>query len=249
MNCWMRLRFLALIAVLGAPITHAEALSPDCGAPAEITDNVGSLPNVAQAVANKSLAILAVGSATMQGPDHAPPDFSFPHRMLQSLRASRPDLQITLDVESQRGLTAAQQLEKMRVAISRHPYRLVLWQTGTVEAVRNLSPGDFADTLADGASLVHGAGADLMLIDPQFSRFLRANANVDPYQAALQQEAAQQDVALFHRYDLMRFWVANGRIDLERVKPEDRFATAEKLHICLGAALSRVVLVGVSHVN
>jgi hypothetical protein len=113
-----------------------------------------------------------------------------------------------------------------------------------VEAVRNLSPGDFADTLADGASLVHGAGADLMLIDPQFSRFLHANANLDPYEQTLEQATGLPDVILFHRYELMRHWVSAGQIDLERTVRSDRQKTAALLHDCLGRALAQVILAG-----
>jgi hypothetical protein len=249
MKIRLRPRFLAMLVLLGAPLAHAEALTPDCTIPAVLTESVVALPHVADAFAHGQLDILAIGSATMQGPVKAPPESSFPYRMAQALRAARPAVKVTVDVESERGLTAADQLDKMRVAISRHPYRLVLWQTGTVDAVRNLSPGDFSDTLADGAALVHESAADLLLVDPQFSRFLQANANIAPYQAALRQASILPDVLLFRRYDLMQSWADDGSIDLERAKLADRVATAEKLHWCLGEALGRIVLAGASHVN
>ena len=154
-----------------------------------------------------------------------------------------------LDVESERGMTASEQLERMRVAVARHPFHLVLWQTGTVEAVKNLSSADFGDILADGASLAATSHADLILVDPQFSRLLRANANVEPYRSALQKAATLPDVLLFRRYDLMRAWVDDGTIDLERAKLPDRMATAERLHLCLGEAIGRVVLEGAAHVK
>ena len=134
--------------------------------------------------------------------------------------------------------------KRIRAELKRRPYNLVIWQTGTVEAVRNTSPGDFSNTLAEGAELVTAAGADLMLVDMQFSRFLRANANIDPYEEALQQASSLPGVVLFHRYDLMRSWVADGRIDLERADRANRQAVAEQMHLCLGRAVARLVLDG-----
>jgi hypothetical protein len=57
----------------------------------------------------------------------------------------------------------------------------------------------------------------------------------------MQQIAAQPDVMLFHRFDLMRHWVGEGQIDLERTPKGQRLKTVETLHSCLGSALARVV--------
>ena len=119
---------------------------------------------------------------------------------------------------------------------------MVIWQTGTVEAVRNIASGQFYQTLSDGATAVNEAGADLVLVDPQFSRFLHANANLDPYNQALQQIAAQPDVILFRRFDLMRHWATEGQIDLERTQRGQRLKAVEALHACLGEALARMVI-------
>ena len=55
-----------------------------------------------------------------------------------------------------------------------------------------------------------------MLIDPQFSRFLRANANVDAYLDALRLVAAAHQVPLLRRWDLMRYWAETEQVDVER---------------------------------
>jgi hypothetical protein len=89
---------------------------------------------------------------------------------------------------------------------------------------------------------VRDAGGDLVLIDPQFSRFLRANTDLDPYEGALQQVATMPGVTLFPRFELMRAWANEGRIDLERTAKADRDKALERLHKCLGQALARFVL-------
>jgi hypothetical protein len=255
----MMSRFALLAAVLAAasfaPMrAHAESPAattaaltlsdppPACAAPADITASDTKLPHVAAAFkATKRLDILAVGSATMLGPRGAT-EGSFPYRMADYLRAAVPGATINLSVHSGRGLTAADMLATIGTELDHHPAQLVLWQTATVEAVRNLPPEDFFQTLSEGAKRVQDANADLILIDPQFSRFLHANANLDPYEQTLQQATGLPDVLLFRRFDLMRHWVGAGQIDLERAGRNDRQKMADLLHDCLGRALALTIL-------
>jgi hypothetical protein len=119
-------------------------------------------------------------------------------------------------------MTAEDMLPLIEAALKLQHYPLVLWQTGTVEAVRGLQPDGMADVLHAGAELVRNKGGDLVLVDPQFSRFLRANIDLDPYENVMQQVATMPGVALFHRFDLMRTWANDGRIDLEHTPKADR---------------------------
>lgn len=169
-------------------------------------------------------------------------ELAFPKQMVQVLSTMIPGTKITIDVRGGRGLLATEMLALLKDELTRKHFSLVLWQTGTVEAVRNLPPSEFAQTLLEGAEAVRAAGSDLILIDPQFSRFLQTNANLDPYIQALQEVAATPGVVLFRRYDLMRNWVNEGQIDLERTARADRQKVVEVLHACLGQQLAKLVL-------
>jgi acyl-CoA thioesterase I len=141
-------------------------------------------------------------------------------------------------------MTAEDMLPQLDAALKQQHFPLVLWQTGTVEAVRGLRPDGMLEVLHIGAEHVRDAGGDLVLIDPQFSRFLRANTDLDPYENVLQQVAAMPGVALFHRFDLMRTWANDGHIDLERTPKADRAKALDELNECLGQTLARFVLNG-----
>ena len=233
---------LLLPGVAGAQTP--EPAPPACDAPADITAISGKLPHVAAALKpGTTLDILAVGSATMMGP-RGGIEGSFPFRMTEALRSAVPGATVKLTVHSGRGLTAADMLATIVTELGRHPYQLVLWQTATVEAVRNLPAEDLFQTLTEGAERIQAGNADLILIDPQFSRFLHANANLDPYQETLEQATGRPGVALFHRFDLMRHWVSSGQIDLERTQRVDRPKVVDLLHDCLGHALARMILQG-----
>ena len=169
---------------------------------------------------------------------------AFPRQMAKVLQAQIPGLVVDVVFRGGRGFSASDMLAQIREAVAGGSFQLVLWQTGTVEAVRNTPPGEFAEVLSDGAAAIEAAGANLILIDPQYSRFLQTNSNLDPYTQALAQTSSMPGVALFRRYDLMRIWASEGQIDLERTPRAQRLHTVQTLHACLGAALARMVTAG-----
>ncbi len=257
---WLLPAFL-LPALLLASNASAAGLQPACPALADAGIDTSHLPQVTAALKpGGTLAILAVGSATIFGPDASatadaaskttpkpplqPSQVGFPWQAAHALEAAVHGLHVSVTVIGHRGLTAAEMLDRIRDELPKKPYRLVLWQTGTVDAVQDLPPDDFYQTLADGAAAITEAGADLVLVDPQYSRFLEDNANLTPYADALEAAAALPGVALFHRTTLMHAWVEDGALDLERTPKADRPATAAHLHACLGRALAAGLLGG-----
>ena len=251
----------------------ADPLATVCEAPDDTAGVAAPLSHVVGALKpGGTLHVLAIGSASMFGPEvtllpdslttqaadgarstSLPPaqrisrplsDAAFPQRMARALEAAIPGAKVDVTVQGGRGLTAADQLTLLDEALGKGKFELVLWQTGTVEAVRNLPPAEFATTLAEGAAQIDRGGADLILIDPQFSRFLQTNSNIEPYEQTFQQLSSVPGVSLFHRFDLMRAWVSDGHIDLERTPKPDRRRAVEQLHACLGNQLAKLILGG-----
>lgn len=250
-------------ALAGAMILLASAAAraalPACPAIDDDGSDSTALSHVAAVLhPGGTLPVLAVGSATVFGPQvtvspdaahprHAasPPaavsQTGFPWQMAHALEAAITGLHVPVTVIGGRGLSADIMLARMRAELTRHQYRLVIWQTGTVEAADLAPPDAFYATLTDGAAAAAAAGADLVLVDPQWSRFLEANANLAPYLSAMQAASALPGVVLFHRYDIMRGWAESAAIDLEETPKQDRTAAAVRLHACLGRALARML--------
>ena len=130
----------------------------------------------------------------------------------------------------------------MKLAETR--FTLVLWQTGAVEAAHGAPPEELAKTVAAGIAAVREGGSDLVLVDPQYSRFLSNKMSIAPYLQVLSQAAQAPDVALFRRYDLVKYWADNGQHDLERAKKADRETAVDGLHTCLGVVLANFVAAG-----
>ena len=269
MSVFSTLQSLMLATFLWiGPALASDAVDP-CQAPDDMAGAPAALPRVAAELQpGATLNVLAVGSATMFGPDaslspgtitsqalgnsNAPSlakvfsgpasDRAFPLQMAKVLQDAVPGLDVNVTVRGGRSLLATDMLGIIQTELASHHFELVVWQTGTVEAVRNLPTGEFAQTLSEGAEAVTAAGANLVLVDPQFSRFLQTNSNLEPYEQALQQVAAMPGVVLFRRYDLMRAWANDSQIDLERTPRSARQKVIETLHACLGRHLARLVL-------
>ena len=263
-------RLLMLAFVLHAGAAMSMVPQEACQAADDLAGTATPIPKVSAVLQPGAvLDILAVGSATMFGPEASlgpgtitsqvvgdggklstqaklfsgpASERAFPLQMAKELRGTIPGLDIKMTVRGGRNLLATDMLDLLRSELASHHYDLVLWQTGTVEAVRNVPPGEFGQTLSEGAEAVANAGANLVLIDPQFSRFLQTSSNVEPYEQALQQVAAMPGVVLFHRYDLMHAWANDGQIDLERTPRSDRQKVIETLHACLGKHLARLII-------
>lgn len=243
------LAFFALFLVNSA----RAADGPACEMPPDLTVPTDSMSRVAAALAKGSLDILALGSGSTvgntgggSGPAFAfhAPEASFPRKMVAALQAMRPGVRIQLLVRGGRNMTAEEMLPLMQHELASRHFDLVLWQTGTVEAVHGLRTDSLRSVLLDGIEAATKAKVDMVLIDPQFSRFLRANADISPYQTVLAQVAGDPGVTLFHRFELTQLWVNNGQVDLERASREQRDKTIMLLNTCLGEALARYILQG-----
>ncbi len=269
MSIFVISRLLVLASVLHAGAAMSMVPQGACQAADDLAGTPTPIPKVAAVLRPGAvLDILAIGSATMFGPEASlspgtitsqavgdgkissqaklftgpASERAFPLQMAKELRGTIQGLDVKMTVRGGRSLLATDMLDLLRSELAGHHYDLVLWQTGTVEAVRNIPPGEFAQTLSDGAEAVAQAGANLVLIDPQFSRFLQTSSNVEPYGQALQQVAAMPGVVLFRRYDLMHAWANEGQIDLERTPRADRQKVIDTLHACLGKHLARLIL-------
>lgn len=236
------LLFSMLLSLLGAPVALASA--PVCPSPDEFLDS-GPLPAVAAAIAHGQLRVLAVGSASILGLGTSGPNAAWPVRLEATLAERLPQVQVTVDVQGGRGLTAADQLAMIRDSVRRAQPDLVIWQAAATEATRGLEVAELAETLSRGLSRLKARpDIDSMLMDLQFSRFLRANVNVWPYLEALRYASAANGAPLFRRYDLMQAWADAGTVDVEHVDRAHRTPEVDRLNECLAQAMASFLIDG-----
>ena len=224
----MRRFILAIVMLLAGPVAAAT-----CDLPGEMLDTA-PLPRTRDAIRAGELRILIGGSATAETGGATQPY----HARIAALLTERfPTLRVVVEARGQRGATAPESLALILRELPALRPHLVLWQTGTVEAVRSLEVDELSNTLADGITRIRSTGAEVGLIDQQFSRFLRANFDIERYRDAIRVATAAEAVPLLRRYDWMRYWAENDGPDMERAPRQDRSATLAQLNDCLARAI------------
>ncbi|HET9018095.1 MAG TPA: hypothetical protein VFN46_00820, partial [Acetobacteraceae bacterium] len=234
--------FAALLAAALLCVARPAPAAEDCPTTASVTVTTRPLPHLAEALRPGSvLDVLALGSASLLGPRGGVAG-SVPEHMIEVLRAAVPGVTIRLTLRAGRTESADDMLTTLKAEVPRHAYQLVLWQTGSVEALRHSPVEPFGRALHDGIATATSSGADLVLIDMQFSRLIDQHAELTPYRTAMTEAALQPDVMLFPRYALTRAWAEDGAIDLEATGRGARRDVAAKLRACLGTALAHMLL-------
>jgi len=213
-----------------------------CEVPADLL-SVGdsTLDKVAAAVKDsKKLDVLVVGSgsSSLASPDGA--SIAYPARLEAALREKLPGVTVTVTTNLQPKRTAEDVAETLPALVAERKPNLLIWQTGTVDAIRAIHPDDFRNAVDEGVQAVKSTAADLILMNLQYSPRIETMFPTAPYLDNLRAVSQQQDVALFDRYSIMHSWSDNGQFDLS--VSSRSFALAKGVHDCLGRALASLVI-------
>jgi hypothetical protein len=123
---------------------------------------------------------------------------------------------------------------------------LVIWQTGTVDAMRSVDPDDFRGAVEEGVAALQTAGTDVVLMNLQFSPRTETMISPSPYLDNMRMVAQQRDVPLFDRFAIMHHWNDQGDFDL--FSASHGIELAKRVHDCLGRALSKLIT-DAAHLN
>jgi hypothetical protein len=215
-----------------------EAIKP-CDVPAYLLNSESTLPKVADAVKNgQPLNILVVGSrsSTIASSESS----AYPARLQAALKEKLPRISVNLSVELQTSKTAEEVDTSLVKLVEAKKPTLVIWQTGTVDAMRSIDPDDFRSAVDEGVAALQNAGADVVLINLQYSPRTETMISAPPYLDNLRVVAQQHEVPLFDRFAIMRHWNEAGDFDL--FSTSHGVDLAKRVHGCLGRALSKFVL-------
>lgn len=226
-----------LFCVLGLAPGESRA-ADDCPVPPDSFTYEPTLPRlVASLKSGKPLTLVALGGASTEGKAAGGIEYSWPNQLGAALRRSFPDATITVVNLGKPRQTAAMAVERIETEVLSHKPSLVLWETGTVDAVRGVDLFEFRYTLESGIRALQ-PDVDVVLVDRQYSRWTLTMVDFEPYMRALQQSADFNDIPLFPRSALMRDWSESGEIDYSVDDKDKRRAMARKVYRCLGQAMA-----------
>jgi len=189
--------------------------------------SMGSLPHVAGKLASgQPVEIIAFGSSSTAGYGATSPEFNYPNRLAAQLRRQYPSAEITVVNRGKGGEDAPEMMKRLQTEVIDMKPDLVIWQVGTNAVLRNLDPAETAKIVEDGITLIQAAGADLVLVDPQYSPRLNERAeSANKMVRLLGRVAELRHVGIFPRFQVMRDWHEQQSI------PFDNFVIADGLHM------------------
>jgi hypothetical protein len=227
-----------LLTAVPVPL-RAEDAPQSCDVPAYLLTTESSLPKVAEGVkSGHPLDILVVGSrsSTISTSEAS----AYPARLQAALKEKLPSVAVNLSVEIQTKKTAEEVAASFVKLVEDKKPTLVVWQTGTVDAMRSIDPDDFRAAVDEGVVALQNAGADVVLMNLQYSPRTETMISAPPYLDNMRVVAQQHDVPLFDRFAIMHQWNDAGDFDLFSAVHGNELA--ERVHDCLGQALSKFVI-------
>jgi len=198
-----------------------------CLPPKGAAKTMGSLPHVASKLAaGQPVTIIAFGSSSTQGYGSSAPEFTYPNRLAAQLHRQYPGADIRVVNRGRGGEDAPEMMRRLQTeVIDAHP-DLVIWQVGTNAVLRDLDPSETGKMVEDGVARIQAAGADVVLVDPQYSpRVTERAANANNIIRLLNRIAELRHVSIFPRFEVMRDWHEKQSI------PIDSFVIADGLHM------------------
>jgi hypothetical protein len=237
---------LMLLAGLStaAPV-RAQNPAPSCDVPDYLLTSESTLPKVADAIkSGHSLEILVIGSrsSTITTLEAS----AYPNRLQVALKEKLPSVAVNVAVELQAKKTAEEVAAGLAKLMEGKKPTLVIWQTGTVDAMRSVDPDDFRSAVDEGVAALQNAGTDVILMNLQYSPRTETMISAPPYLDNMRVVAQQHDVPLFDRFAIMRQWADSGDFDL--FSTSHGLELAKRVHDCLGRALAKFVI-DAAHVN
>lgn len=217
-------------------------LPAECRVPDEIVASPSPLPHAArQLKTQKRLKIVALGSSSTLGMGASGPGAAYPARLEAILAQHLPGAGIQVVNKGMARQSAQQMLDRIATDVLPEKPSLVIWETGTNEAVRGADVDEFIVALLNGVSRLTEAGIDVVLMDTQYSRSTARIINFQPYVDAIEQVAGMRDLPVFHRYAVMRAWIEEERFVFRDRTPEEGRKTADRVYDCLGRLLARAI--------
>jgi hypothetical protein len=235
----MKAALLFVLAVL-VPLSPALAQVDVCETGKALIPSEALLPRAAAAVTqhhNLNIVVLGTGSSTLPPP--AGEKAAYPARLQVALAGLLPGTEVKVVPEVKSRQTAGEMLEQALPGIAQRRPALIIWQTGTVDAIKGVDPEEFRATLDQGVEMLHTDGVDVVFMNMQYSPRTDSMISINAYAENMRWVALQHDVPLFDRFALMKHWTELGTFDLyDASKNTD---TAERVHDCIGKLLAGLI--------
>jgi len=237
----MRALIALVLAVFALAGQGLAADPPSCAVPNNLLFVDNNLTRVAAAVGKQrqlAIVVLGTGSSMLAGAEGA--SLAYPARLEAALNQRLSNIAVKVSTRVKNGQTADMMRRNMKDLLVGEKPNLVIWQTGTVDAIRRVELDEFRAALEDGVEALQAGGSDVMLMNMQYSPRTESMIPVGPYVDEMRAVAQQRDIPLFDRYAIMRYWSDEGAFDFYAAGKDN--GLAQRVHDCLGRAIGAAVI-------
>ncbi len=233
----MRVFALAAIFAIAAPASVNAGIDERCAVPAEVIETSATLTRTGLAIKRGRLDVMVLSGAPAQ--TAAGGLNKYPFFLEQALRERLRDVEIRVFSRVEPRRTVMEIMPGLPRMLDELKPNLVVWQSGTIEALRGVDPDGYGRKLDAGVESVQKRGADVLLINPQFSPRTDFMIDRSGYTEHMRWVAQTRDVPFFNRFEVMRHWSESGAFDLAAVRDNGTF---EQVHRCIGQLLGEVIV-------
>jgi len=213
--------------------------------------SMGSLPHVAGKLASgQPVVIVAFGSSSTAGYGASSPEFNYPNRLAAQLRRHYPGADITVLNRGKGGEDAPEMTKRLQSEVIDAKPDLVIWQVGTNAVIRNLDPAETAKMVEEGVARIQAAGADVVLVDPQYSPRVTEHAeSASKIVTLLGKVATLRHIGIFPRFEVMREWHDRQALPVESFVIDDGLHMNDWGYACFAQLLGDDIIKSVGQIK
>jgi hypothetical protein len=243
----MRTRSAILLAFVVLAGSAKAEMPQECQVARSLLEENNHLPMAAAAIAARRLNVLVLGAGSSSLPGAAGAEMAYPARLKVALQAALPGVAVALATDVAARRTAVQMADSLAGDFKRAKPDLVVWQTGTIDAMQGADPDLFNQALDRGIAAARAGRADIILINAQYSPRTESMIALGTYAEIMRWVAVQHEIPLLDRFAVMKLWSDLGTFDLySTTKALD---TAGQVHNCIGQLLSALIVDAVKPEN
>ena len=212
-----------------------------CDVAAHLVHADADLPRATAAVSKtKSLTVVVAGTTSSTLPGANGQALAYPARLEAALQKRLPGVVVKIISMAKPRQTAADMAQAFPKVLKDEKPALVIWQTGTADAMQGVGPETFQGTLEATVDKLHEGGADVIFMNMQYSPRTDAVLSTAAYADAIRWVALEHAVNVFDRQAIMRQWSELGTFDL--LAATKSLDTAAKVHDCFGRMLAELII-------
>jgi lysophospholipase L1-like esterase len=235
--------FALALSLYVTPMNASAQNAPTCSAPPEFVGLEHAPVRLRERIAQgRPIKIVAIGSSSTFGSGATSPANSYPSQLEAELKAKLPGLPVTVLNKGIGGEEAPQMVARFDADVIDENPDLVLWQVGSNSVLRDHpTPGE---VIRQGVERLKASGADVILVNPQYAPKILAKADIGHAVDVITATARDEEVGMFDRFAVMRYWRETERIAFEQFLSPDLLHMNDWSYACTAKLLAAAILDG-----